>query len=338
MTFTLDNFVRSNLAVDAGAADTSLVVALAASPLRDPPDATADAPGILILQDLPAAPTLIEIVTYTGRSIVGTRVTLTGVTRGCEGTTARAWTTGVPTFSGTTAAVLAQFALKAELAAVATSGSYNDLEGRPALGTAAAKNVDDFASAAQGAKADTALQGGSQFATAAQGAKADSAVQPNTSPAFASVAVATGVVQNNLGTWGLVNNSGGKVAGVWFDVAGQISLIGNWSARFDVREDGALINGQQVWHSGNLNPSLYAPLTGSAFIGNVSVPNLAVTASVSIGTVANVFTDFNGTLKITGEMAYRYANSSALVRIPRIFVQSGDPGNTGAAEGDLWLW
>lgn len=44
------------------------------------------------------------------------------------------------------------------LAAVATTGSYNDLSDKPTLGTAAAANTGDFATAAQGAKADTALQ------------------------------------------------------------------------------------------------------------------------------------------------------------------------------------
>jgi hypothetical protein len=43
---------------------------------------------------------------------------------------------------------------------VATSGAYNDLSGRPTLGTAAAANTGDFATAAQGAKADTAVQPG----------------------------------------------------------------------------------------------------------------------------------------------------------------------------------
>ena len=43
-------------------------------------------------------------------------------------------------------------------ATVATSGSYNDLSSKPTLGTAAAQNVGYFATAAQGALADTAVQ------------------------------------------------------------------------------------------------------------------------------------------------------------------------------------
>lgn len=47
------------------------------------------------------------------------------------------------------------------------------------LGTASQADTGDFATAAQGALADSALQNAAAFATAAQGAKADSAVQPN---------------------------------------------------------------------------------------------------------------------------------------------------------------
>lgn len=50
----------------------------------------------------------------------------------------------------------------ADLGAVATSNSYNDLDDLPTLGTAAAENVGAFATAAQGALADSALQPGAQ--------------------------------------------------------------------------------------------------------------------------------------------------------------------------------
>lgn len=46
----------------------------------------------------------------------------------------------------------------AALAAVATAGTYASLTGKPTLGTAAASNVGDFATAAQGVKADSAVQ------------------------------------------------------------------------------------------------------------------------------------------------------------------------------------
>lgn len=44
------------------------------------------------------------------------------------------------------------------LAAVALSGAYADLTGKPTLGTAAATDATDYATAAQGTKADTAVQ------------------------------------------------------------------------------------------------------------------------------------------------------------------------------------
>ena len=61
-----------------------------------------------------------------------------------------------------------------DLATVATTGAYSDLSGLPTLGTAAAADTGDFA-------------------TAAQGSLADSAVQPNDSPTFGNVTV-TGTV------------------------------------------------------------------------------------------------------------------------------------------------
>ncbi|MFC3442540.1 hypothetical protein ACFOKF_15300 [Sphingobium rhizovicinum] len=74
-----------------------------------------------------------------------------------------------------------------DLAAVATSGAYADLDGKPALGTAAAQDSTAFATAAQGGKADSAVQpadlaaGLAGKASTAQGAKADSALQPGAS-------------------------------------------------------------------------------------------------------------------------------------------------------------
>lgn len=47
-----------------------------------------------------------------------------------------------------------------DLATVATSGAYSDLSGTPTLGTAAAADTTDFATAAQGSLADSAVQPG----------------------------------------------------------------------------------------------------------------------------------------------------------------------------------
>ncbi len=103
---------------------------------------------------------------------------------------------------------------KPALAAVALSGSYTDLANRPTFGTAAFTNSTAYATAAQGSKADTAVQPGAlatvatsgsyadlsgkpalgsaaftnstAYATAAQGSKADTAVQPGALAAVAT--------------------------------------------------------------------------------------------------------------------------------------------------------
>lgn len=106
--FSLDNFVRTSLSADAAAADDTLTLVAAAAPYNDPPDASESEPGVLVLMDTPSSPTKIEIVTYTGRTVDGGTVTLTGVTRGVENTTApTTWPAGTPVYQGITAGALA---------------------------------------------------------------------------------------------------------------------------------------------------------------------------------------------------------------------------------------
>jgi hypothetical protein len=146
MAITLDNFVRSILATAATSGDTSLQLAAAAAPLRDPPVATEDAPGILVLQDVPSAPAKIEIISYTGRSIDSGVVTLTGVTRALEGTTAQSWDAGTPTFQGWTAGILS--AMQGDIATMqAAITSAND--SISALSTALDGKLDATATAAK---------------------------------------------------------------------------------------------------------------------------------------------------------------------------------------------
>ena len=61
-------------------------------------------------------------------------------------------------FASTMTNLIATKANTSSLATVATTGSYNDLINKPTLGTAAATASSAYATAAQGAKADTALQ------------------------------------------------------------------------------------------------------------------------------------------------------------------------------------
>lgn len=107
-------------------------------------------------------------------------------------------------------------------------------------GTAASRNTEYFATAAQGAKADTALQhddmgsaafeSAGAFATAAQGAKADTALQPAAAAGFATAAQGakadSAVQPDDLAYPGLVNaviNGGCMVSH-----RGEKSLSNSW--------------------------------------------------------------------------------------------------------------
>jgi hypothetical protein len=68
---------------------------------------------------------------------------------------------------------------KPVLAAVATSGDYADLTNKPSLGTAAAASATDFATAAQGAEADSAVQPGDLAVVATSGSYTDLTGKPN---------------------------------------------------------------------------------------------------------------------------------------------------------------
>ena len=104
---------------------------------------------------------------------------------------------------------------KPTLATVATSGSYTDLSSRPTLGTAAATDSTDYATAAQGATADSALQASALTpyrtsadqdtidagkATSAQGAKADSASQPGHGHSLSDITV-SGATNGQVPAW-----------------------------------------------------------------------------------------------------------------------------------------
>lgn len=84
------------------------------------------------------------------------------------------------------------------LAAVATSGAYNDLSGKPTLGTAAAQNTSAFATAAQGTTADSALQpaGNGSSLTGLTKAQVGLSNVDNTSDANKPVSTATQTALN----------------------------------------------------------------------------------------------------------------------------------------------
>ena len=76
----------------------------------------------------------------------------------------------------------------ASLGAVATSNDYNDLDNLPTLGTAAATDAADYATAAQGGLADSAVQPADLAAVATTGAYADLSGLPTLGTAAATAA------------------------------------------------------------------------------------------------------------------------------------------------------
>lgn len=85
------------------------------------------------------------------------------------------------------------------LAPVATTGMYSDLIGKPTLGSAATRAATDFATAAQGAKADTSVQP-AQNATVlgSSGAAAGQVLAANGAGGTGWIAIPSGVT-NFLG-------------------------------------------------------------------------------------------------------------------------------------------
>lgn len=130
------------------------------------------------------------------------------------------------------------------LSTVATTGAYADLTGKPTLGTAAATNSADYATAAQGTKADTALQPAA-IGVALQGYDANTAklnvsqqwVKPQRSGIFALTSGTTITIDGNtitgnilsltLGTNATLANPTNLSAGTTFTIQGQQDATGS---------------------------------------------------------------------------------------------------------------
>lgn len=94
--FAYNNNVQTTLDTAINDSVATVLLDEATAPLRNPPtSASATRPARFTLMDDPSAPTKIEIIQATGVSAPSAGVvTLTGVTRGLEGTTAQSWGAG----------------------------------------------------------------------------------------------------------------------------------------------------------------------------------------------------------------------------------------------------
>jgi hypothetical protein len=331
MAFTLDNFVRATLQADITAGATTVTVTKAAPPLRDPPDATVDAPGLLVLQDTPTSPTKIEVISYTSRSIVGTVVTLTGVTRGLEGSTASPWSAGTPTFQGITAGVIAQ-----------------KLD---ASGTAA--------KATQLATARTIALGGLLGGEASFDGSGNVTITATMADGALSIAKTAGL-QGSLDGKAAVSHTH-----TISNVSGLQAALDEKAPQANPLFTGTVrANGNVVWDAGNFNPSTkvstgpgYSPGNDANNVnGNANSSGFWAfpggSANVPLdgwSTVINAAPYGDGTRAF--QIAYLWNYGEFWIRSiggawtqlhhdgnqPRIFVQSSDPG-AGAQDGNLWVW
>ena len=226
------------------------------------------------------------------------------------------------------------------LANVATTGAYSDLTGTPTLGTAAATASTDYATAAQGAKADTALQSAAlstvatsgdyadllnkptlfdgtyasltgtptlgsaaatastDYATAAQGATADSAVQPGDlatvatsglysdltgTPTLFSGAYADLTGKPTLGSAAATDSTAYATAaqGATADSAvqpGDLSTVATTGAYSDLTGKPALFSGAYADLTGAPVLSSYATKTGTETLTNKTLTSPTLSA------------------------------------------------------------
>lgn len=118
------------------------------------------------------------------------------------------------------------------LAVVATSGNYSDLSGKPTLGTAAAADTEDFATAAQGAAADTAVQPGDLATVATTGDYNDLTNKPT---------IPTAPVQSVNSQIGHINLTAADVGAVSPSDISNVAVSGSYNDLYDrppVSEEG----------------------------------------------------------------------------------------------------
>jgi hypothetical protein len=179
-----------------------------------------------------------------------------------------------------------------ELAAVAASGAYGDLSGRPILGTAAATDATAYATAAQGGKADTAVQPAAL--TSGLAGKADligGLVPTSQIPAIALVEY-LGSVANQSAMLALRGQGGdwcirADTATEWVIVANNGASLADWIQLPTGIAPVSSINGQ----------------TGAVTLGtgdlSESGGNLFFTASRAIGSALTGFVAGAGTVAAT---------------------------------------
>jgi hypothetical protein len=183
--FSQDNMVDGTTNKNYTATEKTKLAGIASGAQVNPGNATTSTAGLMSAADktkldgvASGATANTGTVTSVGAS-VPTGLSISGSPVTTSGTLSVTWASGYQAYTSAEATKLSGIAAGAEvnvnadwnassgdaqilnkpsLATVATTGAYSDLSGKPTLGTAAATASTDYATAAQGAKADTAVQ------------------------------------------------------------------------------------------------------------------------------------------------------------------------------------
>lgn len=179
---------------------------------------------------------------------------------------------------------------KPVLATVATTGNYADLNGKPTLGTAASQDTTAFATAAQGAKADTSAQ------------------LPAAVTDFTGLVRAGAYQQGNLPTAGV----GTEIYYNPSDDTCNVLAYDRGASAYKV----LYIKGATIKFA--ISGTNYVTIDGNG----VNLTTGRFSGICKFDVVPNV---------------QSAAANGTYYRMPRVFVQSADPGGN-AYDGDLWFW
>lgn len=220
---------------------------------------------------------------------------------------------------------LSGYVLASSLHLVATSGDYDDLDNKPTLGTAAAANTGDFATAIQGGKADTAVQPGDLGDVATSNDYDDLDNKPTIPAQFNPIAGANVILSGTYPNVTISATGGGSGGGAVDSVNGQTGIVvldaddiddASTAHKFTTQGDidklaniqaGAEVNVQSDWNAASgdahiLNkPSIYTQAQVDALIAAVKPKQLGTYGSSSLGTInsAGLYTDANNVLSFT---------------------------------------
>ena len=194
----------------------------------------------------------------------------------------------------------------ADLATVATTGAYSDLTGKPTLGTAAATASTDYATAEQGALADTAVQPADDAADLGSGAATDGYVLTADGAGGAAWEAASGGGGTPGGSDTQVQfNDGGAFggdSGFTFDKTNNTLGLGGGT----ITASDPIIDMAQTWNNGAVTfTALKVNVTNTASASASLLMDLQVGGSsrFSVGRTGNIYSGGGGIQAIADSVA-----------------------------------